>query len=68
LDQYTLLERRGIATHEIGHGISIGEIPNEYPFIALMYDEIGLETFNYIYDPQPTDENLVNQVYPKLYP
>lgn len=67
-DQYTILERRGIATHEIGHGISIGHIPNEYPYIALMYDDIVLETFNSIYDPQPTDENLVNQVYPKLYP
>lgn len=63
-DQYTILERRGIATHEIGHATSIGHIPNWYPYTALMYKISPLEFYNTIYNPQSPDELLVNQIYP----
>ena len=63
-DQYTVLERRGIATHEIGHATSIGHIPNWYPYTALMYKTSPLEFYETIYNPQSPDELLVNQIYP----
>ncbi len=63
-DDYTVEQRRGIATHELGHGLSIGHIPNDYPFPSLMYKITPLDFFSTIYDPQPSDISLVNQIYP----
>ncbi len=61
---YTINERRGIATHEVGHGISIGHIPNWYPVFSLMYQSTPIIMFDTYYDPQEPDVMLVNQIYP----
>lgn len=61
---YTVNQRRGIATHEVGHGQSIGHIPNYYPYTALMYKgEVPLSFWSTTYTPQSPDIMLVNQVY-----
>jgi hypothetical protein len=44
-DNYTVEQRRGIATHELGHGLSIGSIPNDYPYPSLMYLLTPLDFF-----------------------
>ncbi|MFH1636199.1 MAG: hypothetical protein ABIG63_19600 [Chloroflexota bacterium] len=62
-DGYTVNQRRGIATHEVGHGQSIGHIPNDYPLTALMYKSTPLSFFSTIYTPQSPDIALVNQIY-----
>lgn len=61
---YTDEQRRGIATHEVGHGISIGHIPNSFPIQSLMYKVTPLIFFSTIYVPQSPDISLVNQIYP----
>jgi hypothetical protein len=63
-DHYTTIQRRGIATHELGHGTSIGHVPNVHPRIALMYQETPLVFFDTTYTPQLSDLALVNQIYP----
>lgn len=63
-DNYTANQRKGIATHETGHGISIGHIPNEYARTALMYKFGSLSFFESVNIPQAPDIELVNQVYP----
>lgn len=64
VDSYTISQRRGIATHELGHGISIGHIPNSHSQDALMYKYTSLSFFSTIYVPQAPDILLVSQIYP----
>jgi hypothetical protein len=64
INDYTVNQRQGIAAHEVGHGISIGHIPADYPIDALMYDVTPLEYFSSIFVPQLPDIWLVNHVYP----
>jgi hypothetical protein len=62
-DNYTVEQRRGLATHELGHGISIGHIPNSWSVPSLMYKNIPL-FFQTCFNPQVSDIQLVNQIYP----
>jgi len=64
IDNYTVNQRRGISTHEIGHGMSIGHINDSYPTAALMYKSVPLSFFSYIFSPQPPDIDFVDQIYP----
>jgi hypothetical protein len=63
-DGYSDVQRRGIATHELGHGMSIGHIPNWYSHVSLMYKSTPLEFFTTIFIPQLSDIILVGQIYP----
>jgi hypothetical protein len=55
---------RGIATHELGHGISIGSIADWWPYPSLMYLYAPLEFLSVYNDPQQSDVALINQIYP----
>jgi hypothetical protein len=61
---YTDQQRQGIATHELGHGFSIGHIPQSYPTNALMYKAPPLEFFSSTYTPQLPDQLLLIQIFP----
>lgn len=61
-DNYSTLERRAIASHETGHGFSMGHIPQSHPAPALMTNDPNF--FYTIYQPQAADIGLVNQIYP----
>ena len=63
-DSYTVAERKGVATHEVGHGIMIDHIPDNFPLPALMSEIIYLWEFDNIYSPQYSDIALINQKYP----
>ena len=63
LEDYTSIQRQGIAAHEAGHGHSVGHIPNSHWDIALLYKYTPLEFFNDVYMPQRADVQLINQVF-----
>lgn len=63
-NSYSVNQRQEIATYELGHGVSIGHIPNDYYQEALMYKNQAIQDFEIRYFPLWADIRLVNQVYP----
>jgi hypothetical protein len=65
LNSYTVNQRRGIASHEVGHGVSVGHIPRSYSRgFAILYPDPSLSEFEVFNTPQPPDEGLINRIYP----